>query len=88
MIPIHELLSRIRWDASFARADFVIGYYDRLSDAIRRVPFTALSFPPDDHFRFLLVDEEGALHHIPYHRVREVYRNGTLIWHRQPEGLQ
>jgi uncharacterized protein (UPF0248 family) len=86
--PIHELLSRIRWDREFASAEFVIGYYDRLCDGIVRVPFSALSFPADDHFGFVLVDEEGALHSIPYHRVREVFRNGSLIWHRRHEGLQ
>jgi uncharacterized protein (UPF0248 family) len=88
MIPIHELLNRIRWDSEFAEAEFVIGYYDRLSERTIRVPFTALSFPADDHFRFALVDEEGAVHNIPYHRVREVFRNGRLIWHREHKGLQ
>lgn len=88
MIPIHELLSRIRWDQAFAQADFVIGYYDRLRGKTVRVPFTELSFPAEEHFRFALVDEEGAVHNIPYHRVREVFRNGKLIWHREHEGLQ
>jgi uncharacterized protein (UPF0248 family) len=83
MIPIHELLSRIRWDRQFAEGEFVIGYYDRHSGGILRVPFSSLSFPRDDHFRFALVDEEGAVHNIPYHRVREVYRNGERIWYRE-----
>lgn len=83
MTPIHELLNRIRWDRAFAEADFVIGYYDRNTGKTLHVPFTALSFSPDDHFRFILVDEEGAVHNIPYHRVREVFRNGELIWYRQ-----
>jgi len=82
MIPIHELLSRIRWDREFADADFVIGYYDRQGDTILQVPFSSLSFPAQEHFRFTLVDEEGAVHNIPYHRVREVFRDGKLIWHR------
>ena len=29
MIPIHELLNRIRWDAEFAKGTFELGYYDR-----------------------------------------------------------
>lgn len=83
MIPIHELMNRIRWDREFAEADFVISYYDRHSGQNIEVPFTALSFSPDDHFRFTLVDDEGAVHNIPYHRVREVFRNGERIWHRR-----
>jgi len=88
MIPIHELLSRIRWDKAFAEANFVIGYFDRVRGETLRVPFSELSFPAAEHFRFVLVDEEGAVHNIPYHRVVEVYRNGELIWHREHKGLQ
>ena len=34
MIPIHDLLSRIRWDAAFARSRFVIGYWDRVAGRV------------------------------------------------------
>ena len=82
MIPIHELLSRIRWDRQFGEGDFVIGYYDRVEDAVIRVPMRELFFQPDNHFAFDLIDQEGALHSVPLHRIREVYKNGKLIWHR------
>ena len=83
MIPIHQLLSRIRWDREFGRADFEIGYYDRVLAGIIRVPFSALVFPPDDHFAILALDREGVFHSVPLHRIREVYKDGELIWHRQ-----
>jgi uncharacterized protein (UPF0248 family) len=82
MIPIHELLSRIRWDRQFGEGDFVIGYYDRVEDTVIRVPMRELFFQPDNHFAFDLIDQEGALHSVPLHRIREVYKNGKLIWHR------
>ena len=82
MIPIHELLSRIRWDRQFGEGDFVIGYYDRVEDAVVRVPMRELFFQPDNHFAFDLIDQDGALHSVPLHRIREVYKNGKLIWHR------
>lgn len=82
MMPIHELLSRIRWDPEFGTADFEIGYYDRVEDRIMRVPLRELFFEPGDHFAFDLYDHDGRLHSIPLHRVREVYRNGELIWER------
>ncbi len=82
MIPIHELLNRIRWDTEFGKAEFIIAYYDRKSGENLWIPFTRLTFPEGEHFAFTLIDEEGAVHHIPYHRVREVFRNGELIWHR------
>jgi uncharacterized protein (UPF0248 family) len=83
MQPIHELLNRILWDASYSESDFEIGYYDRVTDSIICVPFTSLYFPADDHFNFELVDTDGKLHTIPFHRVKSVYRNGQLIWHRE-----
>ena len=35
MIPIHELLNRIRWDEACDDADFVIGYCDRMEDQLK-----------------------------------------------------
>lgn len=83
MIPIHELLNRIRWDEDFGRGEFVIGYYDRVEDRIIRVPLRELFFEPGDHFAFDLIDTAGELHSIPLHRIKEVRRNGELIWHRE-----
>ena len=83
MQPIHELLNRIRWDESFGRADFVIGYLDHVGDHIVHVNLEDVFYEPEDHFRFDVIDEDGAVHAIPYHRVREVYRNGELIWQRK-----
>ena len=83
MTPIHELLNRIRWDRDYGAADFVIGYYDRVEDRIIRVALAELYFEPGDHFSFDLIDAEGQLHSIPLHRIKEVYRDGVLIWHRE-----
>ena len=83
MQPIHELLKQIRWDPNFQGSRFEIGYYDRIRDEIIRVPLQGLNFPDNDHFDFELVDEEGELHRIPLHRIKRVYRDGELIWHRE-----
>lgn len=80
--PIHELLSRIRWDPEFAQAHVEIGYYDRVADRVLRLPLAALAFDPDDHFDFEWQDDAGVTHSIPLHRIRQVYRDGKLIWER------
>lgn len=82
MIPIHELLNRIKWDAEFGHAEFIIAYYDRLDDRLIRVALKELFFDSDDHFDFELTDDTDKTHTIPLHRIREVYRNGRLIWSR------
>jgi len=83
MIPIHKLLNRIKWDDKFGRAEFIIGYHDRFEKEIIKVPFKELFFDRKDHFYFKLVNDMGETHSVPLHRIREVYRDGKLIWHRE-----
>lgn len=83
MIPIHELLNRIRWDKEFGKGRFALGYFDRIKNEIMVVPFEELWFDAGKHFYFQVLDTEGETHSIPFHRVKEVYKNGELIWHRK-----
>lgn len=86
MIPIHELLSRIRWDENYARSRFVIGYWDRIEHKVLHADLREISWDRDNPTFFDLVDEDGVAHSIPYHRVREVWRDGKLIWARHAAG--
>ncbi len=86
MQPIHELLARIRWDADFARAKFSIGYWDRVAGRVLRVDLRELAWDADNPSFFGLLDADGMTHEIPFHRVREVWRDGRLIWERHPAG--
>lgn len=83
MTPIHELLNRLRWDAAFAKGRFVLDYYDRVDDRQVRVPISRVQLVPGDHFAFQVTDDDGTTHEVPFHRVRDVYKNGELIWHRE-----
>ena len=82
MMPIHDLLSRIRWDSEFGQGRFEIGYHDRRHDALQRVAFGEVVFPPGEGQVFEIVDEAGRVRRIPFHRVREVTRDGLIIWSR------
>jgi len=88
MIPIQDLLHRIQWDADFGKAEFEIGYYDRVTRAIVRVPFRRVHFERGEHFAFEAVEDDGSVHTVPLHRVREVWRNGALIWARRPKSAR
>ena len=83
MIPIQDMLHRIQWDPEFGNARFSIGYYDRIEGEIIRVSFQRIHFPPGEHFAFDAVDEDGTTRMVPLHRVREVWRDGKLIWERK-----
>lgn len=82
MIPIHELLTRVRWDADFGNATFELGYWDRVEAQILRIPLGRTHYDRPDDETFRLVDEAGNAVNIPFHRVRKVWRNGALIWDR------
>jgi len=82
MIPIHELLNRIRWDPEFGRGDFQLGYYDRAEHRVILVPFKEVSFAAESPQTLQVTDAEGQSHRIPFHRVREVYRDSQRIWYR------
>lgn len=83
MMPIHELLNRIRWDREFAKADFRIGYYDRLQDRICWVPLRQVFQEKGNRFSVQVVDDAGECRMVPLHRIKAVYRDGERIWKRE-----
>lgn len=83
MKPIHEMLNRIRWDKEYSKSEFSVGFYDRVLDKNVVVPFCELYFDENDHFSFHVLDDEGEEHTIPYHRIRQLYKDGELIWSRE-----
>jgi uncharacterized protein (UPF0248 family) len=85
MQPIQQLLSRLRWDPRYRNGRFDIGFYDRRARAIIVVPFAALEFPVGERFAFEIMDADGNVHHIPFHRIRRVWRDGRLLWQRNPQ---
>ena len=82
MVPIHELLARVRWDPDFGRGTWEVAYLDRAMPALVRVPLDELSDTSYGGYAFDVIDEDGVTHTIPYHRVREVWRDGELVWSR------
>jgi len=81
MQPLQDLLHRITWDAEFGKGTFALGYLDRIAHHEVVVPFTSISLEPGAA-SFIVHDEEGIAAHIPLHRVRTVYKDGTVIWQR------
>jgi uncharacterized protein (UPF0248 family) len=81
MQPIHELLSKIRWDPNF-KGEFEIAFDDHMQPELQRVPVNDTRFDATDRSTFRAFDEQGNLVSIPFHRIRKVYRDGQLIWSR------
>ncbi len=83
MIPIHELLNRVRWDEEFGNARFEIEYYDRVERRPIRVALADIDWSKDDPYFVHIVDIHGETHPVPMHRIKSVYRDGCRIWHRE-----
>lgn len=82
MIPIQDLLHRIQWDAEFGGAAFEIGYVDRVAGGTVRVPFSEVRLEQGQLVVLNAFEGDGSPAAIPLHRVREVWRDGRLIWKR------
>lgn len=79
---IRKLLNRIRWDDEFGQGTFEVGIYDRVDDAVEFHFFEELHLEKGNHFSFAL-HVDGEVLTIPFHRIREVRKNGQTIWSRQ-----
>ena len=82
MQPIQDLLNRIHWDPDFGQGWFELAFLDHSARELVRLAFDRISFVPGDHYFFHYLDEAGAMHSVPFHRIRAVYKNGEVIWQR------
>ena len=76
MIPIKDLLNRIKWDEKENPKDYEIVYIDRVLQQEVKVKFKKISKIEEG---FMIVDEAS----IPLHRIVKVYKKGKLIWERK-----
>ena len=83
MIPIHQLLARIQHDPKFGKGAFELGYLDRFDATVHRIALGLIVFPEGNRRVFAFVDGSGRERQIPFHRIREVHRDGKLIWQRR-----
>ena len=89
MVPIQDVLHRIQWDPAWRGSVFEVGYLDRVAAAIVRVPFEELRVESSGPPALALRDRDGAVVRVPLHRVREVWRDGAIVWERRAgEALQ
>ena len=78
MLPIKDLLNKIKWDEKENPGDFEIVYFDRVSKKEIKIGFKDISGVEDG---FMTVNEAS----IPLHRIIKVYKKNKLIWERKKE---
>ncbi len=79
MIPIKELLNKIKWDKRENPEDYTVGYYDRLRKEIIEFPFKAIKEIDEN---FMLIEINGEEKTIPLHAIKIVRKKGEQLWKR------
>lgn len=75
---IGDLLNNIRWDKNVNPKEYSIIYFDRIGVKYYEIPFMSISRKGN----FIIIKENGNDVSIPLHRIKQVKRNGKLVWER------
>lgn len=76
MMPIKDLLNKIKWDEKEDPKDYEIVYMDRILQQEIKIKFKKISKIEEN---FMIIDEAM----IPLHRIVKVYKRGKLVWERK-----
>ena len=79
MIPIKELLNKIKWDKRENPEDYTISYYDRVKKEIIEIPYKKITHISEN---FMLIDANGEEKMIPLHAIKIVRKKGEQLWKR------
>ena len=80
MIPIHELISKIKWDQNENPEAYSLFYYDRIKKSLIEFKFTEIERIEDS---FIKIFRDLELISIPFHRIKQVKKEGKIIWERK-----
>ena len=79
MIPIQDLLNKIKWDKRENPKEYIIFYYDRILKKLIPIPYTKIKKLEGS---FMVLDNEEESN-IPLHRIRKVAKNNVVVWERK-----
>ena len=80
MIPIKDLLNRIKWDKSWNPDEFTIVYLDRILNKGIEIPFNSIKMW---YTSFMEITGPTGDADIPLHRIKMVKKNGEVVWQRE-----
>jgi len=79
MIPILDLLNKIKWDENEKPEEYLIFYFDRIVSKLIEIKFNDIKKIDGS---FMVLERNGEESNIPLHRIKEVKKSGKLIWKR------
>jgi len=78
MLPIKDLLDKIKWDKREDPEVYILVYID-LGER-RELPYIAIKRVEGS---FMIVEQDDKEAEIPMHRVRQVKKAGVIMWERK-----
>ena len=79
MIPIQDLLNKIKWDKRENPKQYTIFYFDRILNKLISHPYTKIKKLEGT---FMVLDNEEESN-IPLHRVKKVMKSNEVVWERK-----
>jgi uncharacterized protein (UPF0248 family) len=79
MMPIKDLLNKIKWDQRERPEDYTLFYYDRVNDKLKEIDYCSIKKIEDNFFILEGARKEVA---IPLHRIKKVKKKGIVVWER------
>lgn len=79
MIPIQDLLNKIKWDKRENPGEYVIFYFDRVLGKLIKIPYAKIKVLEGS---FMVLDNVKESN-IPLHRIKKVMRNDKIVWERR-----
>jgi uncharacterized protein (UPF0248 family) len=73
-------MSRILWDQKERKEDYEIGIIDRFTKDISFIPASSIE---KTEGRFVMLRTDEGIVEIPFHRIRKVRKNGSVVWKRR-----
>ena len=77
MIPIKDLINKIRWEKRENPEDYILVYIDL--DKEKQISYTEIKRLEGN---FMILEKQGQEVEIPLHRIRKVKKNNKIIWKR------
>jgi len=80
MISIKDLLNKVKWDKKEEPSDYTVVYEDKLEKKYKEIAYNKIK---KIEGAFMVLDREGEEVNIPLHRVKQVRKNGMVVWNRE-----
>jgi len=76
LVPVIEVMRRIKWDHSLQSQDFIVNYFDRVDERILSCPF-------DQPNNSVKGKEESFIFAIPEHRIMSIQYKERVVWDKE-----